>query len=568
MSENVQSVGVILQNENAQSAQSTNNAGQISPGVNVQVGGQCPQPGAQHKQQENLYTKKVKENFHIYGVASFLYACLYAFCMYRNSSGVTYSFFVAGSLVFICFCLSKLGITWKKSNGFYMISMVLLSVSTFCTDDDRIIFFNKTGVFLLTISLLLSIVYNTKKWNLGKYLGSICMTCLLTLGEIGTPFTDAYWYCKNKLDKKNSKYLYILIGLLITIPLFLIVFLLLTSADAVFRDMADRLLDGMDFGDVFGIAWTVCFMFFFSYCILVLFCKKTLNEEVKDSRKGEPLIAIPVASILSLLYLVFSVVQILYLFLGNMQLPEGYTYAEYAREGFFQLLAVGILNLILVLIGLCYFRPNKVLKAVLTVMSACTFIMLASSAMRMIIYIQYYYLTFLRILVLWSLAVLFLIFAGVMIYTHKESFPLFRYSMVVVTCLYLCLSFSHPDYWIAKVNVESMQEDRSDFFKGSPYKDYYYLETLSADAAPVLLEWMDENGYQLDYYFQYEEELELNAMLERELNNLMSAPESMGFGYDWLERMQERTKDMSLRKFNVSRFLMDQNILQRVTEGM
>ena len=37
------------------------------------------------------------------------------------------------------------------------------------------------------------------------------------------------------------------------------------------------------------------------------------------------------------------------LFLGKMQLPEGYTYAQYAREGFFQLLAVSILNLILVL---------------------------------------------------------------------------------------------------------------------------------------------------------------------------------------------------------------------------
>ena len=45
----------------------------------------------------------------------------------------------------------------------------------------------------------------------------------------------------------------------------------------------------------------------------------------------------------------FSGIQIFGLFLGKMQLPEGYTYAQYAREGFFQLLAVSILNLILVL---------------------------------------------------------------------------------------------------------------------------------------------------------------------------------------------------------------------------
>ncbi len=486
---------------------------------------------------KTLYDTGVRENFHIYGVATFFYACLYVFCMYRNNSGVTYSFFVAGSLGFIWYCFSKLGIIWKKSNGFYVISILLLSVSTFCTDDGRLIFFNKLGIFLLTMSMLLGAMYETKKWNLGKYFAAICTTCTMTIGEMGTPFSDAYWYCKNKLDKKNSKYLYIGIGLLITIPLFVIVFALLTSADVVFRNMADTVLADMDFGDIMLVVWMFAFFFLVAYGALVFFCKKTLPEEVKDSRNGEPLIAIPVASILSLLYVVFSGVQVLYLFMGNMQLPDGYTYAEYAREGFFQLLAVGILNLILVLVGLCYFRPNKLLKAVLTVMSACTFIMLASSAMRMIIYIQYYYLTFLRILVLWSLLVLFFIFVGVMIYIVKEDFPLFRYSMVVVACLYLCLSFGHPDYLIAKVNVASMQENRSEFFKGNAYSDTSYLQGLCADAAPIMIEWLDEERDELKYYSE----------------NISDIPRNMRF----IRRMKENCSHMSWREFNVSRWLAD-----------
>lgn len=512
---------------------------------------------------KNLYEEKVKENFHVFGVATFLYACWYAFCMYKNSSGVSYSFFVAGSLIYICFCLSKLGISWKKGSGFYMISMMLLSVSTFCTDDGRIIFFNKLGVFLLTISMLLSVVYKTKAWNLGKYLGSICMSCCLALCELGTPFEDAAWYCKHKLDKKNSKYLYVLTGVLITVPLFLIVFVLLTSADAVFRNMADSLLSGFRFENVFMVVLMIGLMFLASYCMLVFFCKKSLQEEVKNSRKGEPLVAIPVVTILSLLYLVFSAVQILYLFGRNMQLPDGYTYAEYAREGFFQLLAVSILNLIIVLIGLYFFRPNKVLKALLTVMSACTFIMIASSAMRMIIYIQYYYLTFLRILVLWSLAVLFLVFVGVVIYILKEDFPLFRYSMVVVTCFYLGLSFGHPDYWIARVNVESMQEDRSSFFKGEEYKDYYYLTKLSADAAPVMLEWIADEGYELDYYYAAENEDGLNLDLFYDNGDVKGRN-----AYRYLKNLKENVGELGFRSFNVSRFLADFNVLSRITEGM
>lgn len=559
MNEMIQTERKGQMNEPMQTTAVTGSAGQLFQETAQKLRGEAQ--SAQEKVQQtvtqqyppdNLYGKRVKENFHIFGGATFLYACLYAFCMYRNSSGVSYFFFVAGSLVYICYCLSKLGITWRKGNGFYMISMVLLSVSTFCTDDARIIFFNKLGVFLLTISMLLSIAYDTKKWNLGKYLGSICTTCILVPGQLGVPFRNAAWYYKNKLDKKNSRYLYVLAGLVITAPLFVIVLLLLTSADAVFRNMADNLLKGLHFSDMAAVGWMVCYMFFASYCMLVLFCKKPLEEEVKDKRKGEPLIAIPVVTILSVLYLVFSGVQILYLFLGKMQLPEGYTYAEYAREGFFQLLAVGILNLIIVLVCLYYFHSNKLLKMVLTVMSVCTFIMLASSGMRMMIYIQYYYLTFLRILVLWSLGVLFFIFLGVLIYTHKESFPLFRYSMVVVTCMYLCLSFSHPDYWIAKVNVAGMQEDRSGFFKGEAFDDYSYLSTLNADAAPVLLAFMDEEGY--DY------------SCADKIQHYGVRKES--FGYRWLERMRILTRDMSLREFNVSRFWVDFNVVSRLTEGM
>ena len=93
----------------------------------------------------------------------------------------------------------------KKESRFYMVSMVLLSISTFCTDDWRIIFFNKLGVFLLTISMVLGALYETKQWNLGKYIGSIVKVCFMSIGELGKPFVDLKWYCKNKLEKKNNK---------------------------------------------------------------------------------------------------------------------------------------------------------------------------------------------------------------------------------------------------------------------------------------------------------------------------------------------------------------------------
>lgn len=519
--------------------------------VYTQPGGPTPVPQPT-KKPDTEQTRKMKENFQIFGLASFLYACLYAFCMYRNSSGVTYPFFVAGSLLYICFCFAKLGISLKKGSSFYMISMMLLAVSTFCTDDGRIINLNKLGIFLLTISFLLSAIYDTRKWNLGKYLGAICQTVFMAIGEIPRPFGDARWYVKNKMDRKNSKLVYMLLGLVIALPILLVVFALLNSADAVFRDMANRLLEHFNLGNVLLVLFMWAFMFMASYCIISYLCQKEINQEVKDHRTGEPVIAITIAALLTLLYLVFSVIQIVYLFMGKMTLPSGYTYAEYAREGFFQLLAVSILNLIFVLIGLNFFKASRILKTILTVMSLCTYIMIASSAMRMMIYIRWYYLTFLRIFVLWSLAVLFLIFTGIIISILKESFPLFRYSMVVVTLCYLVLSFSHPDYWIAKVNLASTDlETRSEFFEGEPYEDYRFLSRLSADAAPVILDLM---GYDAVFYF-YEEDL---SKMASDLGYRSNSRQ--GFGYYYLDSLKEENENSSFRTFNISRYMAEQKI--------
>lgn len=525
--------------------------------VYSQSGGPTPVPQPT-KKADTEQTKKMKENFQIFGVASFLYACLYAFCMYRNSSGVTYPFFIAGSLLYICFCFAKLGISLKKGSSFYMVSMMLLAVSTFGTDDGRIINLNKLGIFLLTISFLLSAIYDTRKWNLGKYLGAICQTVFMAIGELPRPFGDARWYVKNRMDRKNSKLVYMLMGLVIALPILMVVFALLNSADAVFRDMANRLLEHFNLGNVLLVLFMWTFMFLASYCIISYLCKKEISQEVKNHRKGEPVIAITIAALLTLLYLVFSVIQIVYLFMGKMTLPSGYTYAEYAREGFFQLLAVSILNLIFVLTGLNFFKESRILKGILTVMSLCTYIMIASSAMRMMIYIRWYYLTFLRIFVLWSLTVLFLIFTGIIISILKESFPLFRYSMVVVTLCYLVLSFSHPDYWIAKVNLASTDlETRSEFFEGEPYEDYRFLSRLSADAAPVILDLM---GSDAAVYFYMEDLSEMAYDLG------LRSDSRQGFGYYYLDRLKEENENSSFRTFNISRHMAEQK-LRSITFG-
>ena len=431
--------------------------------------------GAKPFARETEETKRLKEKYQTIGPLTLLYAVFYALCMYKNASGITFPFFVAGSLGYFYYILKKLELTWKSGNIFYVVSTMLLAVSTFCTDDVRIIFFNKTGIFLLMICFLLTQFFNTKEWGLGKFVGSIVRSIFESLGELPRPIEDMKGFTKKGQSEATRRVIYVLLGLLITVPLFIIVATLLSSADYFFRQITDGILRAINFSNVFGVIFRVTFWYFAVYMLVSFLCKKNITEAVKDHRTGEPILAITVTSMLSVMYLIFSVIQVMGLFLGQLKLPKGYTSAEYAREGFFQLLAVAILNLVIVLLCMAFFRESKVLKAVLTIMSLCTFIMIASSAMRMILYVQVYNLTFLRILVLWALAVLFLLFVGVVIQIFYKDFPLFRYGMTVVTILYIGLAFSHPDWIIAKYNLANHD--------GS--LDYHYLAELSADAAPA-----------------------------------------------------------------------------------
>lgn len=188
------------------------------------------------------------------------------------------------------------------------------------------------------------------------------------------------------------------------------------------------------------------------------------------------------------------------------------------------------------------------LKLILTVISGCTFIMILSSALRMIMYINRYNLTFLRIFVLWSLAVIFLLMAGVTIFIYMNKFSLFTYSCVIVTVFYICLSFSHPDYWIARYNL---MPEHLEYLDDYDIRDNQkYLRKLSADAAPVLLN-KSKNPYLPPFgfdSFESAQDTEDTIRNDKEEN----IPEELLWIYRYYENMEELSNDMHIRNFNFS----------------
>ena len=403
---------------------------------------------------------------------------------------------VAAATVLYCrYAEKKDGIALKHDKFWYEFLLVLLGISCGLTDNDYIIFFNLVGMVVTLFAMLIHDFYEDSTWTLPKYFAQFFKLLEGIIAGVSGFFYDAIATHRSDDEPGKKKTgTYILLGLLIAAPLLAIIIVLLSSADFVFQSLLK---------DMFRFSFATCVLvlitfsvgFFASYSCLRAFLTRTQEVQIKDSQRFEPVIAITVLSVISVVYLVFSGIQIAYLFIGNMTLPGKYTYAEYAREGFFQLLVVCILNLIIVLFTLARFGEHPALKGLLCLISACTYIMLASSALRMVMYIDVYYLTRKRVLVLWGLALIAILLIGIIVQIFKKNFLLLRYGMIVCALCYLVLSFGRMDYWIAEYNTKMIltSPEHALEVEGKLNADQKnslsYLSVLSADAAPVIFEY-------------------------------------------------------------------------------
>lgn len=422
---------------------------------------------------------------------------------------------------------------------------LLLGVSNCFTDNTKIILMNEAWLFVLMMYFLLTVYFDTSRWQIGKFLENILTLSVGSVGKMFSFFPDVQAWMEEHKGKRNTQVFYVLAGAGISVPLITLVVLMLASADVIFRKSVDVVFRMVSGWDIFCcILWSAA-IFFFSYGMTSLLEERGLNEKVKDHRTGQPIIAVSATAVIALIYLYFCAIQVVYLFAGYGTLPEGYTYAQYARQGFFQLLFICLMNLVLVLIGLGFFRESRALKGILLVISLCTFVMIASSAYRMLLYIDAYQLTFLRIFVLWALLVIALLMAGIVGRIWKDTFPLFRYGLAVITCCYLVLSFGQPDYWIARYNISAYakQEKQEGEIADREYAvDTWYLRNLSADAASVI---MTEES--IERYRAYE------AEREKWMNGEVKDLGTPSWDVDYIDRQRERADRMSIRSYNFSR---------------
>ena len=281
----------------------------------------------------------------------------------------------------------------------------------------------------------------TSSWILlDSWNGLIALPILNFLCQIRLIFQT---FSEKREEKKDWRM--VLLGILISIPALLVIIPILAQADTEFRSLVDTILDalGEDFRILIwrGIVGILLGAFMFGTLYGGVYKRHVKEEECIrfHEESGRVFRFVPDIAVLtfgiivSAVYVLFIGLQARYLFSAFFGiLPEAYTYAQYARQGFFELCVIALLNAsFLIAMNGCAKTPRRKNRGLLLengILGALTLLLLATAASKLGMYIVAYGFTVKRCISSIFLIWLFLVFILVLIY-QKKNIPLVRWSV-------------------------------------------------------------------------------------------------------------------------------------------
>ena len=289
------------------------------------------------------------------------------------------------------------------------------------------------------------------------------------------------------------------LGLIIALPILAVLGLMLVSADPIFGDMIKRLFSIQNLPEYI---LRFIYIVFGAYVLTGLYLHAIMPLRIAEkpdtlSPRTRPFLGATEGNIVlgavNLLFIAFVVIQVRYLFGGSANINEtGYTYADYARKGFGELLGVAILSLLLYLVfNSITKRETKAAKVGFSALSilliANVLVILASSLMRLLMYEDAYGFSELRtythVFIYWLAALL--VTAIVLELVHKRGF--FGLALMLTMVGYTAsLGLMNVDGFVTSQNIQRVSHGYD--------LDIDYLSTLSTDAVPTMLNaYLDQN---------------------------------------------------------------------------
>ena len=468
-------------------------------------------------------------------IASLLFSILATILFFGQNLGISVILFVIPYLAFTIYYIEKRKKA-KNRKAYLLIAPIILLAATYFIYQNK--FFQICNIIVMLILYNIMLIWcMEQKYELEFVIKRIFVLFLKpfsflasALHQIGHVFTlKKPQNEKMKLKKGITKQ--IMIGVGVSIPLLILIIALLSSADFQFANGISQIskffYENMDkfFDEQWGFS---IFLRLLTIIILTIYLMSFFINlrtrqpwKIGDERNicihVDTVICNTVVTLLNIVYVIFCSIQVTNL-IETMVNHQSIEYASYAREGFFQLMVVSIINFIIILVTTQNkkesTKPQMIYRKVMNlILAISTIIILISAFVRMNLYGEAYGYTFLRILVYFALITEGLLMIPTIVYIWKGGKLPTRSYFIIVVIIYLAMNFSNIPNMIATKNVNRYLEQQNQI---ESKIDILYLTKTKTDGLEEVIKLYETTQdpvikRQLEAYFE-----NLSLQLEKE----------------------------------------------------
>lgn len=427
--------------------------------------------------------------------------------------------FIFALLMFVCTFLFVDGVFWGWFNLGLSVAFLLTWIAASCYLHRRdvkigaypilcgILFAGMTPIFFLTSNfpvrilstgtmVLLSCVWFCAlagKKIPGDDLGLLAMWG----GTFANTFRDTVPAVRSVFSakgEKKKKILCALAGALCALPVLAVVIPLLIRSDAAFEGLTAGLFASL--GTCFFQLLATVFLAPFCFgCIFSIRKRKADDRRCVSAKGAEPVFWAVCTGALCVLYIVYLFSQLAYFFSAfSGILPDGYvfSYAEYARRGFFELCGIAAINLAMLVLMLLFSKKKDgklpvILRVHGTFLGVFTLLLIATSLSKMWMYIRNYSLTVLRLGTSAFLMFMAVVFVTGILRCYTDRVQIFQTALITASILLLVLGLGNINSMVARYNYNDYVQ------KGYRTIDVQYLSSFPEGIA-YLEKLMDTDG--------------------------------------------------------------------------
>jgi hypothetical protein len=428
------------------------------------------------------------------------------FLFWEKPMGINFAIYATLCLVTGILLLRSDGLRLSRRSGLVLLPIAFLAAMTFIRLEPMTVFLS----IVMTIFLMgiLALTYLNGEWIRYSLLDYIFGYLRLIGSVIARPLGFAAQNRRLPSEqpslspKRGAQIWPVVRGTVIALPVIAIFASLLSSADPIFANRFEDFIHLFKIDNLPEYIFRLVYILIFAYALAGAFlhAAQKSDEKIEEKTLVAPFLGFTEAGIVLgnvvALFIAFVIIQFQYFFGGQANISlEGYTFSEYARKGFGELVMVAFFTLLLILgLGSITRRETDIQRRIFSAFGAglvaLVVVMLVSAYQRLVLYESAYGFSRLR-----TYTHVFMIWLGLLLVLVVVLEMLRRERAVGLTMVLTALGFIislnvlNVDAFIVEQNIQREVRGATDktFAQGRADLDAQYFLDLSDDAVPSLV---------------------------------------------------------------------------------